>query len=157
VNLKTLDSSFLYRRLRFGDPYHRLRKPTRNPLHPYRDFAEDRGFRADLAVLKKAKVPLLMIHLPTYEEIKAGGYVGSDRQKELMGSLERAVGIPVFSLTKPMSQLGEELESYFLLPEDQHPSARGAEAYATAIAEFINDIRVSYDAQRDMEAGVDSP
>ena len=33
-----------------------------------------------------------------------------------------------------------EVESLFLLPEDEHPSVKGAKAYAAAITEFLSAV-----------------
>jgi lysophospholipase L1-like esterase len=147
VNLTALNTSFLLDRIRYGDPYHRRYKPARNPNHGYWDFMEDRGFKQTADKIAAFRVPVLVILLPTYEEIMEKGYRGSDRQIALLESLQKNCGGYFTALLEPLTSTGEDPKSYFLLPDDRHPSPRGAEAYAEAIADLFEGVRFGGDTE----------
>lgn len=138
IKLTSVYRSFLYNRIAWGDPFFGLHNTTLNPRLRDYSFAGDKRFQGAVAKLQAAKVPIILIHLPQYEELLARKYQMSIQQRALRTSLEEITGCRVRELdvngVAPSS-----IPALFLLPHDRHPSAAGLKHYADAVAELLHD------------------
>lgn len=154
INLWRLDRSFLYRRIVSGNAFHGLdiyaKANVLNPL-AINDYGDDPGFRSSLARLKASRIPFILVHIPSYPEIKTGrewdaaGAVGGPETREmaLVKSLERHAEQPIESLLpriraprKDAAVLAEKADN----PDPNwHPSRKGIEAFVPAIADIVMD------------------
>lgn len=137
--LGTLSTSFLYNRIAHKDPYHAIRKSSHFPQVTIHDFLDDSAFVQDMHALDTAGVPVVWIMLPTLQDLKAGKYVCTDQQKELLESLRRFIKAPqkfvdVMSLVQKETKAAEAL---YLAPVDTHPSEEGSRIFAKTIASAI--------------------
>ncbi|MCF8118511.1 MAG: SGNH/GDSL hydrolase family protein [Desulfarculaceae bacterium] len=140
----TLKRSFLLNRLIYGDPYHsdkkRAFKMTSLSIPSYGD---DPQFMKKVRILKQAKVPIALVHLPIYPEVKEGkeyvfGLGGSDKiEASLLKSLEDIMGIEVIQLTKYFNMPLKNAEKMNASPTNYHPSLWGMNLYAQAITKAL--------------------
>lgn len=127
-------TSFLANKLRWGDPYRDLYRPTRNPRFPGWSLAEDAQFRDDIEFLNRYEGRVLFMHLPMLPEMQSGNYQLDPQDESLLASLRETCRRPIVSLLECRSQLTSEIESHFLRPDGTHPSPIGARFYAGEIA-----------------------
>lgn len=134
IRLWTLSKVFLYDRIVHQDYSGRFaRQHILGPLE-ITDFTEDPGFVEDVAALKALNVPVRLIRLPLFEELKANRYeppVG--RQVALLRSLERSLDTGTTGIL-PLPVPVADPEEDYLLPHDLHPSNKGIALYADLIA-----------------------
>jgi hypothetical protein len=140
ASLSSLTTSFLFNRIVYRDPFHSIRKPSHNPRVDFQDFAADSSFVGDINSLKNQQIPILIIALPTNEDLKAGRYILSPQQEKLLESLQNLAGQRMVSLFNSLDDFGGNSESLFLLPYDFHPSKRGARVFAKAISKVASDL-----------------
>ncbi|MDZ4803284.1 MAG: hypothetical protein SGI90_00295 [Candidatus Eisenbacteria bacterium] len=127
--------SLLVNLLAHHDPYHGMRTPTITPKTPLKSFEADAQF---VSAIKSINVPMLLIVLPNYDELATQDSRPTKRMLTLLHSLQTLTGSSPHFLFQSMGTPGN-IERLFLLPEDQHPSAAGSEAYATAIAMLVEE------------------
>jgi len=136
LDLLALRTSFLLDRIRFGDPYHSVYKPSRNPRIPLTDLSQDAGFLECVEVVRQTDVPVILVLLPTLNDLKHHNYVVDSQERELLASLRKTMGLNTVKL-RQFIRVPEEEWSTLYLAGDGHPSARGAEVFAEAITEWI--------------------
>ncbi len=134
AHLRGPSRSLLLNRIRFGDPWHGLYPPARNPRTSLTDFAEDPEFMKDF---RSIQVPMAFVLLPKYEELLAGMHFVDPQAQKLLSSLETLTGVPAIRLMDTMDRSGGNLEALYLLPEDQHPSPEGAQAFGEAMLRML--------------------
>jgi hypothetical protein len=139
-SLSSLTTSFLFNRIVYRDPFHSVRKPSHNPRTNLLDFAADSSFVEDINSLRNQQIPILMVALPTNQDLKAGKYLLSHQQEELLESLQNLTGQSVVGLLNSLDGLKGTSESLFLLPYDFHPSKKGAQVFAKAISHVVTDL-----------------
>jgi hypothetical protein len=143
LNLSALTTSFLYHRIAHGDPFHGCYQPSRNPRVAYWDYAEDELLVRDIEELKRVGCPFLVVHIPTWKDIRAQYHLLKPQETHLLESLECLLGEAILrplSLWRlPADRVVEEL---FFLPFDIHPNRLGARAYAQMIAAAVQADRV---------------
>lgn len=127
--------SLLLNRLKHQDPYHGLRTPTLTPRTTMTSFEEDAAFVRDI---QSITIPMYLIVLPKHNELIHQNPQASQPMISLIQSLQRLSGISPKFLMGYMDITGVVIESYYLLPEDQHPSVVGSAAFAKAIVGVVN-------------------
>ncbi len=138
INYLSITTSFLYNRLAHNDPFFAFQQKRPNPRFAFSDFGNDAKFVENVAAIADRKIPLLLIHLPQYEELSGGRYITTQQQRELLQSLQRHTGRDVVELLQ--QRPGDSpVESLFRLPHDRHPSQAGMEFYAEAIFRVLLD------------------
>ncbi len=138
LDCATLSRSYILDRILHGDVFYSLTKKARPDFRvPFRSFAEDPRFIANVAALNAAGVPYELVHLPTHPELEKGSYVLTLQQRALLRSLEKFGRREVVDLMQSRHRVEVGFEELFLLPYDHHPSAAGLEFYAQVVADAI--------------------
>lgn len=136
-----LDRSFLFDRLRHGNPYWTLDRevpPSANPRINLRSYADDARFTVDLAKVKATGSRLVLFHLAFYPEIKANReYILDTQQQSLLDSLEKATGKSVRRTTDFVEMPVSQPERMNVSADNYHPSLWGMQFYASAIANML--------------------
>ncbi|MEO8167750.1 MAG: SGNH/GDSL hydrolase family protein [bacterium] len=132
----------LYNRIRFGDPYFPVRKVPRNPSVGFQRFEEDKVFMEDVKNLLSSNTPVVFIMLPGYEDMKAGKILFSEQEQRLYENLTSILPVKIYNLLERAEFPRNSIDSFFLMPEDGHPSKRGAEWFTKEIVKAIQDAGV---------------
>ena len=127
------DRSYLFRRLTRGFPFEQGLNTV--PQVDYSDYREDARTADNLRRLKATGIPLLLVYLPTADELKARECLGDRQSQRLMASLERMAGQPFRRLQAEYT--GPVPAKMNLLPYDAHPSRAGLQLYADAVAPLV--------------------
>lgn len=128
-----LDRSYLVHRLTHGHPF---TVPVQTiPRFDFDDFAADARTRSNLRRLAATGIPLLLIYLPTAQEMKARECFAGRRVRRLMASLERLAGTRFRLLQREYR--GKVPAKMDLLPYDAHPSRQGLQLYADAVTPMV--------------------
>ncbi len=138
----SLTQSFVVDRIVHGDPYfstYRSARPSQLPRHDWRDFAEDDRLRANVEALGRMGIPYVIVHLATYSELsRQDEYADADEsERGLVESLGRLTGRPIERTLANLSLPVEDLESVPIASDDMHPSLRGHQLYAEAVAGIL--------------------
>lgn len=91
--------------------------------------------RESVRTLEDTAIPMFLIHLPHYPEMKLGDEFGtaSERDLALMSSLEELTGKPIRGTLKH-TRIDTDLDELVIDPRnDFHPSVEGARTYAEAV------------------------
>lgn len=143
-HLFSLQTSLLYNRLFFGDPFFAVHKPARNPRLNDVSNAGDPVFQADITALQSLNIPVILLRLPQYQELKTGEYRLSAQESALLTSLQAmAQAIPGSLYVDVLSYadgLPGDIDSLFALPYDRHPSQAGVQVYAALIDKAFADV-----------------
>jgi hypothetical protein len=141
LDLWRTGTSFAWRRLRWGDPFHGLALFGAGRFHQplalarYRD---DAGFRAALAAVEAAGTPVIVVQIPTYADLRAGGlwHDLSAQERGLVADLEQAAGplVPLFPHYPPDMR---DPRALVRSEQDSHPSALGVAAMAAALERLL--------------------
>lgn len=144
ANIYALDRSYLYHRIRFGNPFIPLfLSPSQNPRlqccgpGSFADFSDDEKFRAAVTGVEAQSVPFFIVHLPFYPEYVANRYLLNNQEFYLRESLERATKRPIISLLDKASPPLKDPERLRNTKVDFHPSPEGQKLYAEQIAKQL--------------------
>jgi hypothetical protein len=152
VDLLELTASYLFNRIFYQNAFWGMdvyadQESRKRPLSILK-YADDSGFRDSVKKLRASQVPVVIIHIPSFPEIKSGdewaatGYAGIPKSQELslIRSVESGTGYKIESLlpliNAPRSDaaaLAKEAEGENI---DWHPNKRGVELFAEAIADL---------------------
>jgi hypothetical protein len=130
-------TSFTLNRIRYGDPFHSVRKLPRVRRIDFDDYHRDEEFMDDVRGLMNQSVAVLMIMLPWYPELKEERFILTPARKALFESLNTVTRGRVVSAFDYMELPAENLEEMFIMPDDMHPTKLGAQRYAQAIVRAI--------------------
>ena len=130
-------ASFVFNRLVRGDAFHGLVRRGGEPALTAKAYREDSRFLRQVAFLHASRVPTLLVHLPTYRELREGKYLPDGRQKELLQCLRELTGRKIVNLIDHMVLPNGEIERLFLLPHDGHPSRAGLEILSDAMFNLL--------------------
>jgi lysophospholipase L1-like esterase len=128
-----LDRSYLLHRLTHGHPF---AVPVQTiPRIDFDDFAADAKTRSNLRRLTATGIPLLLVYLPTAEEMRAKESLAGRHTRNLMESLERLAGTRFRLVQREYrGRLPAKLD---LLPYDAHPSRQGLQVYADTVTPMV--------------------
>jgi hypothetical protein len=129
------DRSYLYRRLRFGDPF----APTSGtlPRISLYDYSNDRQTVANCKALTDLNIPIFLIQLPISSEVGTGDYHLTKQAKHLKKSLEMLLHTGFADLHELLNN--RNTGKIDLEPFDPHPNQLGLQLYADAVAKVICD------------------
>ena len=133
IDYASLNSSFLYNRLVFGDPFFGIEGVAATPRFGWWDFRRDSKLVRSVERLRSLGANIVLVHLPQHAEMAAGAYRMSRQQLSLLKSLEQLAGVPALDLIE-RGNVPARPKPLFLLPYDHHPSRAGLEWYADAVA-----------------------
>jgi len=144
----SLRQSYVVDRILRGDAYYTtstraVTGVSQMPRHALKSFLDDERTVANLNTLTGAGVPLVVLHLALYSELKQRTEFdvpaeSRPRTMALIDSLSRVTGVPVYSTLEhvqfPIDNL-ESLSVHFLV--DDHPSLRGHQFFAEMVGQVL--------------------
>lgn len=140
VEFNSLSTSFIFNRIVYNDPFRGF-IPSLIPRLYENSYAADSRFIENVNYINQSNIPYYIIHLPTYEDLKAGEYELSEQEQSLFESFQEVTGKQIINFIEyPSSHDSnnrEDLEKLFLSPYDRHPSLQGIRFYAEAISEAL--------------------
>jgi hypothetical protein len=126
----------------YNDPFHGF-IPSLIPRFSENSYAADSRFIENVNQINQSNIPYYIIHLPTYEDLKAGEHKLGEQEQSLLESLQEVTGKQVINFLEYASSHDsnnpEDLEKLFMSPYDRHPSLQGIRFYA----EVVSDILIS--------------
>jgi GDSL-like lipase/acylhydrolase family protein len=141
VEFNSLSTSFLFNRIVHNDPFRGFMKPALIPRLSENSYAADSRFIEDINHINQSNIPYYIIHLPTYEELKAGEYDLDEQEQSLFESFQEVTGKQTINFfeydSSHDSNNPEDLEKLFLSPYDRHPSLQGIRFYAEVVSEIL--------------------
>ncbi|MFC3230492.1 SGNH/GDSL hydrolase family protein [Marinibaculum pumilum] len=138
-NYLSLNHSFVASRILQGNAFARTSPGGvwRLPRVALDDYRDDPRFAADLARLREAGVPIVLIHLPIAPELVEGEAMLVGNQAALWTSLEEALGRPAYRLADFIVPPLDEPFAMSHQPTDHHPSPFGMQVYANSITRIL--------------------
>ena len=140
VEFNSLSTSFIFNRIVYKDPFHGF-LPFLIPRFWENSYAADSRFIENVNYLNQSKIPYYIIHLPTYEDLKAGEYELSEQEQSLLESFQEVTGKQIIDFMEYApehdSNKLEDLEKLFMSPYDLHPSLQGIRFYAEVVSEML--------------------
>lgn len=141
VEFNSLSTSFIFNRILFNDPFRGFMRPSLIPRFSENSFATDSRFIENVNRINQSNIPYYIIHLPTYEDLKAGEYEFGEQEHALFESFQEVTGKQIISFLEYGSGHNsndlEELEKLFMSPYDRHPSLQGIRFYAEVVSEIL--------------------
>ena len=140
VEFTSLSTSFLFNRIVYNDPFRGF-IPSLIPRLYENSYAADSRFIENVNHINQSNIPYYIIHLPTYEDLKAGEYELSEQQQSLFESFQEVTGKQIidffdYALSYDSNNV-EDLERLFMSPYDLHPSLQGIRFYAEVVSEIL--------------------
>jgi len=146
VEFNSLSTSFLFNRIVHNDPFHGFMKPALIPMFSENNYAADSRFIEDVNHINQSNIPYYIIHLPTYEDLRAGKYELTEQQQSLLESLQEVTGKQTINFIEHASSHDsnnpEDLERLFMSPYDLHPSLQGIGFYAEVVSEILISLQI---------------
>ena len=133
----TPSASLVLNRILHGDAFHGLMRHFREPALEPEAYRRDARFLSRVSELNASRVPYVLVHVPTYRDLKAGKYILKKEEEALLQSLRELTGRNIVSLLEYAADPGDDLERLYLLPHDGHPSRKGHEYYADAVYSLL--------------------
>lgn len=141
IEFNSLSTSFIFNRIVHNDPFRGFIRPALIPRFPGNSYAADSKFIENVNHINQSNIPYYIIHLPTYENLKAGEYELSDQEQSLFESFQEVTGRQIINFIEYASSRDsnnlEDLENLFLSPYDRHPSLQGIRYYAEVVSEIL--------------------
>jgi hypothetical protein len=141
VEYNSLSTSFLFNRIVYNDPFRGFMKLSLIPRVSGNSYAADSRFIENVNYINQSNIPYYIIHLPTYEDLKAGEYKLGEQEQSLYESFQEITGKQTISFieyaSSDDSNYLEDLETLFLSPYDRHPSLQGIRFYADVVTEIL--------------------
>lgn len=143
ANVLSLTQAFVFDHVWQGDAFHTSSTrilPARNPRHKLESFDSDDRTVGNIKTLAATGVPVMVVHLATYPDLKAGKeYRGRksrlERRMRLVGSIEALTGRPVYETLDHAEVDPGKLKSMVKdYPKNLHPNGRGVRFYGRMIA-----------------------
>jgi hypothetical protein len=140
VDFNSLSTSFVFNRVVYNDPFRGL-IPSLIPRLSESSYAADPRFVENVSHVNQSGIPYHIIHLPTYEDLKAGVYELGEQELSLFESFQEVTGKPIIDFMGYASNhdpvTAEELEQLFISPYDRHPSLQGIRFYAEVVSGIL--------------------
>lgn len=141
LSVFSLSRSYLLDRILHGSAFHAahtLVHPSQNPRHAMTSFSQDPRFLANLANIRKTDVPIMLVHLATYDELAEDKeYIFRGNEESLLQSLAEITGEQI-ALTRENVEIPRSgLEKIKRSPDDAHPSVEGMKFYAQVVANAL--------------------
>lgn len=140
VELNSLSTSFLFNRIAYNDPFRGF-IPSLIPRFSEHSYANDSRFVENVNYLNQSDIPYYIIHLPTYEDLRAGQYEFGEQEKSLLESFQEVTGKPIINFMEYDANHDHhhlvDIEKLFMSPYDRHPSLQGIRFYAEVVSEIL--------------------
>lgn len=152
VNLLSITTSYLFNRIFhqnafWGMDVYADQQGGKRPLRILK-YDDDEMFRKAVKKLRKSEVPVMILHIPSYPEVKSGeewaatGYAGIPQTQEmsLINSIEPSTGYAIESLLTRINAPRKDAADLAKRAEgkntDWHPNKRGVLLFAEAVADL---------------------
>jgi hypothetical protein len=140
VEFNSLSTSFIFNRIVYHDPFRGF-IPSLIPRLYENSYVADSRFIEDVNYINQSNIPYYIIHLPTYEDLKAGKYELGEQQQSLFESFQEITGKQIINFMESASSHDsnnlEDIEKLFMSPYDRHPSLQGIRFYAEVVSEVL--------------------
>ena len=140
VEFNSLSTSFIFNRIVDNDPFHGM-IPSLIPWFFEDSYAADARFIENISHINQSNIPYYIIHLPTYEDLKAGEYELSEQEQSLLESFQEITGKQIINFIEYASSHDsnnpEDLEKLFMSSYDLHPSLQGIRFYAEVVSRIL--------------------
>lgn len=140
VEFNSLSTSFIFNRIVYNDPF-RSFTPSLIPRFPENSYTADSRFIENVNHINQSNTPYYIIHLPTYEDLKAGEYELGEQEQSLFESFQEVTGKQIINFIEYApshdSNNLEDLEKLFMSPYDRHPSLQGIRFYAEVVSKIL--------------------
>jgi hypothetical protein len=140
VEFNSLSTSFIFNRILYNDPFRGF-IPSLIPRLYENSYAADSKFIENVNHINQSNIPYYIIHLPTYEDLKAGEYELGEQQQSLFESFQEVTGKQIINFIEYASSHDsnnlEDIEKLFMSPYDRHPSLQGIRLYAEVVSEIL--------------------
>jgi hypothetical protein len=134
----SLRNSYLLDRVLHGHPFRAVERGSGNPRMSLADYAADEGFARALRTLRESGVPVILVHLAYYPEIKEGvEYIATFVQRRQLESLARALGHEPLRTIDHTRMPVERPERMNASEDNYHPSLWGMAFYGEVVAEML--------------------
>jgi hypothetical protein len=141
VEFNSLSISFIFNRVVHHDPFRGFTRPSLIPRFSENSYAADSRFIENVNYINQSNIPYYIIHLPTYEDLKAGEYELGEQEQSLFESFQEVTGKQIINFIEYASSYDsnnlEILEKFFMSPYDLHPSLQGIRFYADVVSEIL--------------------
>jgi hypothetical protein len=131
IQILTLSHCYLCNRILYEDPLHGVRQWLTLREHTLNRFQDDPQFVSDVVEIRKSGIPIWLVYLPDYQELRNARKEMTPREEQLFASLTTEAD-RVVDLT-PDVPLGDSAISLTMSPYDFHPSHSGLEYYASEL------------------------
>jgi hypothetical protein len=115
--------------------------PSLIPRFSENSYAGDSRFIENVNYINQSNIPYYIIHLPTYEDLKAGEYELGEQEQSLFESFQEVTGKQIINFIDYASSHDstnlEDPEKLFMSPYDRHPSLQGIRFYAEVVSEIL--------------------
>lgn len=136
IDLFSVKDCYVCNLVRFGQPLREAKiGGSVNPTHSLTRFQDDPRFAEDIVIIKNAGIPIWLVYLPYYPELRDGRMHLESRDSVLLDSL-KSVANRYFDLT-PKIPMGDAATALTMLPLDSHPSHAGLVFYARELQRQI--------------------
>lgn len=140
VEFNSLSTSFIFNRIAYNDPFRGF-IPSLIPRFYESSYAADSRFIENVNHINQSNIPYYIIHLPTYEDIKAGKYLLNEQEQSLFESFQELTGKQIINFIEfapeNASNNLDDIEELFMSPYDRHPSLQGIRFYAEVVSEIL--------------------
>jgi hypothetical protein len=140
VEFNSLSTSFIFNRIVHNDPFRGF-LPSLIPRFSENSYAGDSRFIENVNYINQSNIPYYIIHLPTYEDLKAGEYELGEQEQSLFESFQEVTGKQIINFIDYASSHDstnlEDPEKLFMSPYDRHPSLQGIRFYAEVVSEIL--------------------
>lgn len=140
VEFNSLSTSFIFNRIVHNDPFRGF-IPSLIPRFSENSYAADSRFIENANHINQSNIPYYIIHLPTYEDLKAGEYELGEQEHSLFENFQEVTGKQIINFIEytpgHVSNDLEDLEKLFMSPYDRHPSLQGIRFYAEVVSEIL--------------------
>jgi GDSL-like Lipase/Acylhydrolase len=135
--LWTLRRSFLWHKIVHGDGFYEGASTAKAPGNfSAETIAEDAKLKADIARLKLAHVPIVLVHLPIAPEVKAGKEFQIEASAQIAAAISAMTGKPVHGLLDYLPPMAAP-DEMSISSTNAHPSKFGIEMYAAAVTALL--------------------
>jgi hypothetical protein len=140
VEFNSLSTSFIFNRIAYNDPFRGF-IPSLIPRFYENSYAADSRFIENVNEINQSNIPYYIIHLPTYEDLKARKFELDEQGQSLFESFQEITGKRIINFMEYApdnnSNSLEDLEQLFMSPYDRHPSLQGIRFYAEVVSEIL--------------------
>lgn len=140
VEFNSLSTSFIFNRIAYNDPFRGF-IPSLIPRFYESSYAADSRFIENVNHINQSNIPYYIIHLPTYEDIKAREYQLDEQEQSLFESFQELTGKQIINFIEyaPDNDFNnlQDIEELFMSPYDRHPSLQGIRFYAEVVSEIL--------------------